>query len=469
VRPLVMKFGGTSVADAAAIARLIGHVRAARETEQGIAVVVSAMSGVTDTLLSLAADAATGTASVIGPGVASLQQRHLDTAAAVAPLQFEGLRATIARELDELRVLLQAVATLRDASPRALDTIAAFGELLSSRIVLAALLEERIDARLIDPRQLIVTDAQFTAASPLLPQTDAGVRREMLPALVERQVAVTGGFVGATPDGTTTTLGRGGSDFSAALVGAALEAREIQIWTDVDGMLTADPRLVSSARLVSRLSSAEASELAYFGAKVLHPSTILPAVARDIPVRILNSRAAPGTGTLPSQGTLIASAESNGRSVAALACKRNVTVVDITSTRMLQAFGFLRRLFESFERHRTSVDVVTTSEVSVSITVDDDRQIERIVADISEIGEVRVERGLAILCVVGDGLRDDPHLATAMLGALDGFALRMVSQAASRRNLTVVVRDADIGPAMSRLHERFVLGVREPAVRAEGV
>ncbi|MGH9346451.1 MAG: aspartate kinase, partial [Vicinamibacterales bacterium] len=254
---------------------------------------------------------------------------------------------------------------------------------------------------------------------------------------------------GATTDGVTTTLGRGGSDYSAAIVGACLGAGEIQIWTDVDGMLTADPRIVPSPRLVPQLSFAEASELAYFGAKVLHPSTILPAVEREIPVRILNARKPGG------EGTRIVAEPFRSAGLAALACKRDLTVVDITSTRMLMAYGFLRRLFEVFERFRTAVDVVTTSEVSVSVTVDDRRHLEAIAGALSEFAEVTVEGEMALLCVVGDGLRTNASIAPRVLRVLEDVPLRMVSQAASRRNITVVLRQPDLSGAMERLHREF--------------
>jgi aspartate kinase len=261
---------------------------------------------------------------------------------------------------------------------------------------------------------------------------------------------VLGGFIGATIQGVTTTLGRGGSDYSAAIVGACVGVTEIQIWTDVDGMLTADPRVVAEPRLVSQLSFAEASELAYFGAKVLHPSTILPAIAREIPVRILNSRR-PG-----APGTLITASRPEGpRPLTAIASKGGVTVVDITSTRMLMAHGFLMRLFEAFERHLTPVDVVTTSEVSVSVTVDDARRLPAIVEALSAFAEVSCEPAMAIVCVVGDGLQADPRLIAGVLSSLDGVPLRMVSQAASRRNLSFVVREADLALALNRIHARF--------------
>ncbi len=223
-----------------------------------------------------------------------------------------------------------------------------------------------------------------------------------------------GGFIGATANGVTSTLGRGGSDYSAAIFGACLGVDEIQIWTDVDGMLTADPRIVPQPRVVPQLSFAEASELAYFGAKVLHPSTILPAVAKNIPVRILNSRRPENPGTL-----ITADARPAGGALTAIACKRDVTVIDITSTRMLMAHGFLRRLFEVFERFKTAVDVVTTSEVSVSVTVDDTRRLEAILDNLHNFAEASCEREMAIICAVGENLRADPTLFGRAVTSLD--------------------------------------------------
>jgi aspartate kinase len=298
-----------------------------------------------------------------------------------------------------------------------------------------------------------------------------------VPILDSGRVAVLGGFIGATLDGHTSTLGRGGSDYSGALVGAGIGASEIQIWTDVDGMLSADPRIVKAPRLVSQLSFAEAAELAYFGAKVLHPSTILPAVERNIPVRILNSWKPEGAGTLITANRsngyereeyyIQPASESDGRAtrdvhtttrvgrLTGLASKRDVTVIDITSSRMLMAYGFLRRVFEVFERFRTAVDMVTTSEVSVSITVDDRRHLDEIVEALADFSEVSVEREMALLCAVGDVLRDVPELSAKVIGVLEEVPLRMISQAASRRNITVVLRQSDLPHAMERLHEEF--------------
>jgi aspartate kinase len=357
----------------------------------------------------------------------------------------------MAGQFDQLADIVRALAILREVSPRTLDVVAAMGELLSSRIIAAALTEAGVPAEWVDARCAIVTNGDHTSATPLGPETNAALRKTVLPILDGGKVAVLGGFVGATTDGHTTTLGRGGSDYSGAIVGAGIDAREIQIWTDVDGMLSADPRVITSPRLIAQLSFAEAAELAYFGAKVLHPSTILPAVERNIPVRILNSWKPDGTGTLitaQNDGT-------SGARLTGLASKKDVTIIDITSTRMLMAYGFLRRVFEVFERFRTAVDMVTTSEVSVSVTVDDRRNLDAIVQALSDFSEVSIESELALLCAVGDSLQEAPEIAARVVSVLEEVPLKMISQAASRRNITVVLRQTDLPHAMQRLHEEF--------------
>ena len=448
---VVMKFGGTSVADPDAINRLIGIVRQQQaKTKSTPLVVVSALSGVTDKLVAIAQFAEDGATEKAAAEVAALVERHVAVATAVTSKNRPTVVADVRRELEELNGLVHALAVLREVSPRSRDAVHAVGELVSSRIVAAAFADHGIPSSWVDARTVLVTDAEHNAAIPDMMETGDRVRDRIAPLLAEGKVVVLGGFIGATANGVTSTLGRGGSDYSAAIFGACLGVDEIQIWTDVDGMLTADPRIVPQPRLVPQLSFAEASELAYFGAKVLHPSTILPAVAKNIPVRIVNSRRPENTGTLitadgrPAEGQLTA-----------LACKRDVTVVDITSTRMLMAHGFLRRLFEVFERFKTAVDVVTTSEVSVSVTIDDTRRLEAILDNLHNFAEASCEREMAIICAVGENLRADPTLFGRAVTALDRIPLRLVSQAASRRNITFVLRDADVPHAMMRLHETF--------------
>jgi len=449
-----MKFGGTSVADPEAIGRLIHIVRtrhAKKTAGAAPVVVVSALAGVTDALVAVAQFAEDGQADHAAAAVRALEERHVAVAVAVASGDNRArLLDEVRLEFKELAGLVHALAVLREVSPRSRDAVHAVGELVSSRIVAAAFAEERIPSAWIDARTVLITDDQHNAAAPDMAGTCERARAIVGPLITAGTVAVLGGFIGATAAGVTSTLGRGGSDYSAAIFGACLGTDEIQIWTDVDGMLTADPRIVPQPRVVPQLSFAEASELAYFGAKVLHPSTILPAVSKNIPVRILNSRRPENAGT-----RITADAMPEAGRLTAIACKRDVTVIDITSTRMLMAHGFLRRLFEVFERFKTAVDVVTTSEVSVSVTVDDTRRLEGILDSLHNFAEASCEREMAIICAVGENLRADPSLFGRAVTALDRIPLRLVSQAASRRNITFVLRDSDVAHAMMRLHETF--------------
>jgi aspartate kinase len=449
-----MKFGGTSVADPDAINRLIAIVRdRAQQRREGSAapvVIVSALAGVTDTLVAVTQLAEDGDAARAETELRALVERHIAVATAITNDSRAGVLADIRHEFDELIGLVHALAVLREVSPRSRDAVFAVGELVSSRIAAAALADHRVPAQWVDARTVLITDAEHTAAVPDMIETTARARALVAPIVNAGTIAVLGGFIGATPGGATTTLGRGGSDYSGAIFGAALGVDEIQIWTDVDGMLTADPRIVPQPRVVPQLSFAEASELAYFGAKVLHPATILPAVAKNIPVRILNSRRPDNPGTI-----ITAAGRSTEGGLTAIACKRGVTVVDITSTRMLGAHGFLRRLFEVFERFKTAVDVVTTSEVSVSVTVDDTRRLDAILDSLRGFADVSCERDMAIICAVGEGLHTDTTLFSRAVSALDRVPLRLVSQAASRRNITFVLRSSDAVQAMTRLHEQF--------------
>jgi len=460
---IVMKFGGTSVADEAAIERLIAIVRAARQVAiqpesqdwRGPIVVVSALGGATDKFLAVASDAVAGNTAATKDNLEALRRRHLDLARIIGTsAERPDVERFINHEFDELERLAGALSVLKEVTPRWLDAIAATGEILSSRIVAAALTAHGLAASWVDARKAIVTGPEHTAAPPLMEATAAALAATVDPLLAERRIPVIGGFVGATREGVTTTLGRGGSDYSAAIIGACLGASEIQIWTDVDGMLTADPRIIRDVQVVPHLSFGEASELAYFGAKVLHPATIQPAVGQNIPVRILNSkRPQDASGTLITRDR-----PPTDRLLTAVASKRAVTVVDITSTRMLMAHGFLSRIFETFEKHRTAVDVVTTSEVSVSVTVDDARRLPEISAELREVADVTREDDMAILCAVGDGLQRDPTFVSHLLEALGDIPIRMLSQAAARRNVTLVIRQADLESALVRVHERF-LGV----------
>jgi aspartate kinase len=445
---IVMKFGGTSVADAAALERVATIVAAYREDRP--VVVVSAMSGVTDALLasvSLAGDQGVNTA------IKSLNEtfrRHHHAGQQLLPHNADHFGAYLDDAAVRIIQLLQTAAGDSSTRRATQDAIVSFGELLSSRLLAELLNHRGVNAQQVDPRHCIVTDDEYTCAAPLMIETFAKTRQSLLPLLDAGIVPVVGGFVGATREGATTTLGRGGSDYTAAILGAALRCEEIQIWTDVTGVLTADPRIVPDAQTIDRLSYSEAAELAYFGAKVLHPKTIQPAIEDRIPVRICNSREPQERGTLVGPQT-----ETSPRTIKAIAHKKGVTTVQITSARMLGAYGFLRALFEVFEKHRTVVDVVTTSEVSVSLSLDDDSTLPAIVNELERLGTVRVEKQQAIICVVGEGLRGTPGIAARVFSTISDINVTLISQGASSINFTFAIEETRVEEAVRRLHEAF--------------
>lgn len=447
--PLVMKFGGTSVQDAAAIRRLAAIVRghAARRP----VVVVSALSGVTDELSALArmADGGEMTAAM-EQRISTLVDRHGREADALAAGEaLDRLHAELGTAIREIPLLLGIMAAHPGTRRPLRDELLSWGERLSSHIVAAALGTDGLPARWVDARRCIRTSEEHGRAEPLLDATREACHAVLRPVLAAGEVPVLGGFVGAAANGATTTLGRGGSDFSAALVGASLDAAEIQIWTDVSGFMTADPRVVRSARSIPRLTYDEAAELAYFGAKVLHPRTLHPAVERGIPVRVCNSMAPDSPSTLIDAG----GAGAGTAGVKAVAHKNGITIVRITSARMLGASGFLRAIFEAFDRHQVAVDVVATSEVSVSLSVDQPERLPEAVRDLEPLGRVDVEGGYAIVCVVGEALRGTPGIAARVFGALARINVALISQGASGINLTFAVHEHDAAPAVRLLHQ----------------
>jgi aspartate kinase len=445
---IVVKFGGTSVGDADAIRRAASIV-ASRRDRQPI-VVVSAMAGVTNALLAIAEQSSRG--QLIGAirSVEALRERHMQQAELLLGDSAEcaELCGEMSAMIDELAHLTEALNTLGDVTPRSLDAIAAYGEQLSSQLAVAAFRRCGLPADHVDARDVMVTDEAFTRAEPNVDAIAESALRVLAPLARNGRIPVMGGFIGATPRGLTTTLGRGGSDYSAALVGAALQADAIEIWTDVDGMLTADPRVVEGARLLDRVGFDEASELASFGAKVLHPMTIYPAVRLGIPVLVLNSRRPEGKGTLITF-------EAPRRAVTAIAGKSGVTLIRLRTPRMLLSEGFLRTTFDVFHRHRASVDVVATSEVSVSLTIDDASRLDALLPDLRELGDVAIERNRGIVAVVGAALSaGGEHMARA-LGALRDTPIHMLSLSATGINLTIVVDGEQVSPVMRRLHEEF--------------
>jgi aspartate kinase len=444
-QPIVLKFGGTSVEDAAAFARVARIVGAARDGRP--VVVVSAMSRVTDALLTSVQTAAT--TNDADTALRSLEQ-HFERHAQVARTLAAGARDEFYAELEiarrEIAELLQRVAGGQPRPPLQ-DSVVAYGERLSASLLTAILCERALSAVYADARRCVITNEDYGCATPLNDETYRHTQAELSPLIATGKIPVLGGFIASTPEGRPTTLGRGGSDYTAALIGASVEAREIQIWTDVNGVLTADPRVVSHARTIPRLSYAEAAELAYFGAKVLHPKTILPAVIRSIPVRICNSRAPEQTGT-----GVYFDAEMSPRTVKAIAHKKGITILHITSARMLGAYGYLRTLFEVFERHRTIIDIVTTSEVSVSLSLEDASALDEIIKDLRGIAAVKVESNRAVVCIVGEGLRYTSGVAARVFSTLSDINVLLISQGASNVNLTFVVAEEDVEETVRRLH-----------------
>lgn len=445
---IVMKFGGSSLESAAAIESVAAIVQA-RLGRQPV-VVVSAMGKTTDGLLAIGGKAASGERDQALARLCELKQYHRREA---GPLVSESdrpeLEAIIEEHFRELAEMVEGLAALGEMTPRSVDAISSYGERISSRIIALAFRARGIPSVHADARRLIVTDSRHTQAAPLFPETCARLAAAVAPRVPDH-VVVLGGFIGSNEEGVTTTLGRGGSDFTASIVGAGLGAEEIQIWTDVDGVLTCDPTLVPEARRVKTISFAEAAELAYFGAKVLHPSTVLPAMEKNIPVRILNSRRPEVAGTL-----IVARASPCANVMKSVACKRNITVVDIHSTRMLMAHGFLRRIFEVFDRYETPVDLLATSEVSLSLTIDTTARLGAICDELRPFSEVAVENDQAIVCVVGENLRYTPGVAARVFGALPEINVRMISQGASRLNLSFVVAGGDLPRAAAALHREF--------------
>ena len=444
-----MKFGGTSVGDVAAFERVFHIV--STQIEKHPVVVVSAMTKVTDALLDAFETAKKGDFAGAFTSLEPHFERHTAVSRHFIP---EGAPNSFNGELEfargELSDLLMRVS--RRSLPLSMlkDAIVSYGEQLSSRLLAEVLKAKGINARQMDSRRLIVTDDEYGAAQPIWDETKELVQLELRPLVEAGEVPVLGGFIAASRGGETTTLGRGGSDYSAALVAAALHAGELQIWTDVTGVMTCDPRICGEARTIPILSYEEAAELAYFGAKVLHPKTIKPAVDHAIPVRVCSTFEPDSVGTM----VLNESGEAPNK-IKSIAHKKNITILRITSARMLGAYGFMSAVFQAFDRHRTVIDVISTSEVSVALTLDNSDAIEKVVEDLRRLGEVEVERGYAVICVVGEGLRASTGMAAKIFSTIDDVNIALVSHGASSVNLTFVVMEDVVGDVIKKLHKEF--------------
>ncbi len=452
---IVMKFGGTSVGSADRFREVLTIVKKNWQEGNTPVVVLSAMSGVTNALINCAGQAAKRNLDQTLKQLTAIRQSHLllssDLLAKSKPDQ-ASLDADLAPLFDQLEVLLRGVSYLGELSKRSLDAISGFGELLSSKAFAAFAQTQGLSAAWLDARQFLITDEHFGAANPLWNDLVPKTQALFTPLLKENLCVITQGFIGATTSGVSTTLGRGGSDYSASIIAVAMNAREIQIWTDVDGMMTADPRLVPEAIALSDVSFQEASELAYFGAKVLHPLTIKPAVQRKIPVRILNTLKPNSGGTLITE---VPKKLPSDLDICSIASKKGLTAIFINSPGMLMAYGFLAKVFEIFARFETPIDLIATSEVSTSLTIDCTDRLDKITEALSELGDVQVVDDVAIVTVVGRQFRQKSGIAGQVFKALSDINIIMISGGASDINLSCVVSATDADLAVKLLHKNF--------------
>jgi aspartate kinase len=449
---VVMKFGGTSVEDPAAIERTAAIVAGRVAQDNQAVVVVSAMAKVTDQLLRAAAAASVGDRTGALAISSRLRSRHRDTAAALVqnPADIAALIDFVDQKFDQLDEVLRGLAAILELTPRISDLIVSFGERVSSRIVAQAFRERSIDAVHVDAREVIITDSQFQKAIPQDALIEKRAAEKLRPLIAQGKVPVLGGFIASNEAGITTTLGRGGSDFTAALLGGALSVEAIEIWTDVDGIMTSDPRVCREALRVKVISFEEAAELAYFGAKVLHPATILPAVKKNIPVLVLNSRNA------SCEGTRITSLAPHCNSpFKSIAVKKKLSIIDVVASRMLMTHGYLKSIFDIFDKHQCPVDMVSTSEVSVSLTVDSNEKLPAIAADLSQLADVKYEGKKALVCMVGDNIRGQSGMAAQVFNAIRHINVRMISQGASEINMSFMIDEDDADEAVRSLHAAF--------------
>ncbi len=432
---LALKFGGTSMGTAESMLQSAEIVESIVEPK---AVVVSATSGTTDTLIKLGKTAFDG--GEWEDIWREIVERHENMVKEL------GVEVELAGFWDELRKIAQGISMIKELSPSTLDRMMTFGERISCQILAGLLVKRGGSAVAMDAYNFVFTDNNFGEGNVDFDRTNEAVAREVGGVIASGAVPVITGFVGQAENGAYITLGRGGSDYSCAIVGAALGASEVQIWTDVDGILNADPRLISEASVLEQLSFNEAAELAYFGAKVLHPKTIKPAIKKDIPVKILN------TFNPSAPGTVITNHEEV--SLKSVTYKKGVAVINVCSAGMLEARGFMARLFEVFRKHEVGVDVVSTSEVSVSMTVDD-HVSDELIRDLSEFAEVGVQHNMAIVCLVGEGIRAKTSVLGDVFTAISEYDVSMVSQGSSKRNITFVVEEVVVQEVVKKVFGKF--------------
>ena len=447
---IVMKFGGTSTQDAAAIKNVVSIVSAHRHSKP--VVVISAIAQATNVLEKAGKLASEGKAEEAVESLRKLIDRHIGIVdERIKDRQRrDSLLRSLSSALTELEDLVRGVTILRELTPRSMDAFYSYGELLSSRLVAAALQEEGVEAQWIDTKEFMVTDDAFTSASPMMEIVGQRLPAVALPLLSQGIVPVTQGFIGVTSSGRRTTMGRESSDYSAAVIGAALNAEDIQIWTDVDGVLTADPRVVTSPKKVKILSFDEAYELSFFGAKVLHPNTMLPAIEKNIPIHVYNSRRA------QSSGTLVTTNSSSHRAVVkSVAYKRDVAIISIKPFKRLSQYVFWEHLYSILTKFGTNANLTASSEYSIVIALDAKTHVEAILHEMSALGSVNVLREKAILCLVGSNIKDSPGIMNRLFASLADANVAMISYGASASSVSLVIDDDEILDAVKNVHAAF--------------
>ncbi|MBN2653184.1 MAG: aspartate kinase [Spirochaetales bacterium] len=442
---IVMKFGGTSVAGNTQIDNVLDIAKT--RLDAAPVLVSSAMAKVTDGLIRISELASAGKKEEADKETDDLIARHIDVAKAF--LSGDNLVAAIQqinKLCGEFESLVRGMSLLKECSDRSYDKILSFGELLSTTLIYFRALERGFDAEFLDSRDFIKTDDNFTCAAVDFAETNAKIKEIVKPKT--NKLLIAQGFIGSTDEGVTATLGRGGSDYTAAIIGAALDAKVVEIWTDVSGIMTTDPRIIAEARTIDKMTYQEAAELAFFGAKVVHPSTMQPVIEKQIPITVLNSLA-------PESAYTEICSEVPEKGLKAITKKKGIILVNITSSRMLNAYGFLSKIFSVFEKYKTSVDLIATSEVSVSMTIDSEENLDEIKSELSNIGVVKIEKDKSIISMVGQELWKDPNFISDVFKAAGKTEINMISMGSSETNLGIVVNEANSQQTIIDLHKLF--------------
>ncbi len=448
---LVMKFGGTSVGSTDAIKHVAGIIKSRLDRQP--AVILSAMGKTTDKLVKLWEYAVERDKKKTDELLEEIIWDHHKVIDELAIGQDKLFQSSFTKGIDELKQKVDRILESETFGLDLYDALISMGEFFSTNIMAAVLRAMDIDSIMVDAREVMITDSNYSAARPDFEASKANVVKKIQP-LMGQKVPIMQGFIGSDTNGRTTTLGRGGSDYSATLLGAMLGVDTVEIWSDVDGVLTADPSLVPEAQRIRNMTFQEAAELAYFGARVIHPSTLLPAIERDISVIILNSKNLEFEGTIIQKHNPVS--EHEGR-VKSIAYKEGLTVITVTSTRMLMAHGFMAKLFEIFDKYNTAVDLIATSEVSVSMTVDNAEHLDKIRPELEEFADVEVESEKAIVCCVGEYLKRTPGVAAQIFGLLKDVKIYVISMGGSDINMSFVIDEKDLPRVINSLHEHTVL------------